>query len=201
MAQNDQATEAAVKAVEESTQEQSGIITLSNGVRVKITRIPDLMVQRLYTQFDPPEPPEVEVNSGGKTWTEPNYDDPGYQNALERRTMNIVRGLTSLILLRGFKIVSTPEGFPKYKEDDTWEEELELFGVAIPENPLKRKLLWLEYRVVETSDDLEKIQELSQKQSGISEEDIEIAQERFRGFLGGIPDRRVGDKEVGGDVQ
>jgi len=191
------ATAAASAAVEDAKKEADPTITLSNGVVVKVKPLPDLLMRKLYSKFDPPEPPEVEINSGGKTWTEPNYDDPNYENAMRKYTMTIADGIANLILLRGFDIISKPDHIPDYEEDDTWEEELEAVGLEIPEKPLERKLSWMEYRIVETNNDLDAIQTASQRLSGISEEEVEEAQERFRGLTGQLSSGGVGDEEVG----
>lgn len=201
MPKEDVSAAAATAAVEDAEKDADNTLTLSNGVVVRVKPLPDLLMRKLYSKFDPPEPPEVEVNSGGKTWTEPNYDDPNYENAMRKYTMTIADGIANLILLRGFEIVSKPDSIPDYEDDDTWEAELAAIGVDIPEKPLERKLTWTEYRIVETNNDLNAIQEASQRLSGISEEDVEEAQERFRGLSGQLSSDGVGDSEVGSEVQ
>lgn len=195
------ATEAASAAVEDSEKEADNTLTLSNGVKVRVKPLPDLLMRKLYSKFDPPEPPEVEVESGGKTWTEPNYNDPNYENAMRKYTMNLADGIANLILLKGFDIISKPDHIPDYEDDDTWVEELEAVGLDVPEKPLERKLAWMEYRIVATNNDLDAIQEASQRLSGISEEDVEEAQERFRGLTGRLSSEGARDEEVGSDVQ
>lgn len=182
---------AAANAVQEAEKEENMIITLSNGVKVRVKPLPDLLLRKLYTQYEAPEPPEVEVTSGGKTWTEPNPDDPAYQDAMRRYTMNIANGVVNLHLLKGFDIIETPDDIPEYEEDDTWEDELAAIGIDIPDNPLQKRLAWIEYRIVASNSDMDKIQEASQKLSGVTEEDVAAAQEQFRGITGGVSGRGV----------
>ena len=202
---SEEAAQAAMATVKEAdaedAEELSAVVTLNNGVKVRVKALPDLLIQRLYAQYDMPEPPTVEVESGGKTWEEKNYNDPGYQDAVTRYTMRITKGLTNLILLRGFEVLEKPDDIPDYEDDDTWELELELIGVDVPENAHQKRLIWREYRLLENSYNLDLVQTRSQKLSGVSEEDIIRAQERFRSLTGQLPDRGVDDEEERGGVQ
>jgi hypothetical protein len=200
-----QAATAAVNAADaesvDDDEELSSVVKLNNGITVRVKPLPDLLVQRLYTQYDMPEPPMVEVESNGKTWEEKNYNDPAYQDEVTRYTMRIAAGITNLMLLRGFEVLEKPDHIPDYEDDDTWELELELVGVDIPSDTHRKRLMWREYRLLENSYNMDLVQTRSQKLSGVSEEDIVRAQERFRGLTGQLSDRGVDDEEERSSVQ
>ena len=200
----DRAVQAAVATIEAVERVKEETITLSNGVVVKPKPLPDLVIQQLYRETSRPKPPMVEVEDvpGGKKWMEENPNDPGHLERLEEYTLHISNSMTNLTLLRGFDIVKLPPEVLPMKKDKTWEMELELLGLAPANNPVAKELAWRRYRVVSSSGDLDKILEASQRLSGVSEEDIEAAEERFRPTLERLAGKGVGRGAEGqSDIQ
>lgn len=167
-----------VLTVQETKEE--GTITLSNGVVVRPKRMPTAMLQRLWIQFPSPKPPIKEFESaGGRKWREPNPQDPLYLAEVEERSAKLSDSFAKLVFLKAMEIVSLPEGMANFEEDDEWMEELELLGIELPTSTLARRMEWIRYRIVPTTEDYELVYNSATALAGVSEEDIEAAQDRF----------------------
>jgi hypothetical protein len=173
------------RTLEEGLDKDPTIVTLSSGVVVKARTVPDNLVLKFREKNPAPNPPMVEVNAGGKTWEEPNPDDPAYLKALEDYHNKIGLAMIDMILLVGMKILETPEDFVPYEDDDMWELELEALGLDVPEKPISRKIEWLRLRVAPSTNDINIITRAYQNAAGISEEEIQAAADQFRGTGGG----------------
>jgi len=176
--------ERTVQAADTEESPEKGLIVMSTGAVLRPLRLPDLIMQRLWAEHPTPKPPMVEVESGGKKWMEANPDDPAYQETLDQRNLELGEALLRLMLLKGMHIEVLPLGVPVYEEDDEWVEEFETLGAVIPTTKTARWLEWVRYRVLPTSADLAKLQEACSRLSGVSEEEIQAAMERFRRAVG-----------------
>jgi hypothetical protein len=77
-------------------------------------------------------------------------------------------------------IVSLPEGMLDFDQDTEWLEEYAALGFSIEfSNRLERKLEWLTYRVIVSNADMAKIQDLSTKLSGVTDEQLKAAEATF----------------------
>lgn len=179
-AQLEQAVSQAVDAVTSVPEEDSTTLVLSSGAVVRVKRISERLIQRVWMQFERPKPPMVKIEQGGKTWMEPNYDDPVYADEERRYQLQLIEAMKRIFLLRGMEIVKLPEGQPPYEEDTTWESELEAIGLDVPESGPLRYLEWLYYRIAPLDDDALRVQEAINKLAGVSQEDIDAAMASFR---------------------
>ena len=154
-------------------------LTLSNGARVRVTPIPSMILQLLASQHPEPTVPIVEATVGGKIQKVPNPDAPAYRRALEQHQLEMGDATFKLMLLKGVEILEYPPDVPKYEEDTTWVEELNFLGIAVPEEPLARKILWLRYQVLGRSQDFKAVQDTCWELGGIFEKEIAAAEARF----------------------
>jgi len=175
----------AVEAVAAQGEEAfSPEVTLSNGVRVLCKALPGYVVQRIWQQFPEPVPPMVEITEGGKTWQEPNPDDPAFQAATRQRAMDLTEAIQRVTLLMAIEILELPEGILPYEEDTYWEAEYRWVGLPVPEAPNPRYVEWLCFRVITRSEDFELIQTTCNRVAGVTEEDLAAAEKLFPGLRG-----------------
>jgi len=180
--------EAVIEEEDAHISSRSRRVTLESGVVLEVRRVPDLVMQRLWLKFPRPQPPMRHiVSKTGKEWDEPNPDDPTYKEAMTKRALDFSDASLKLMLLKGVKIISLPENIVPFEKDDEWEEELEMVGLDIPKSKSGRYVEWLRYRVVGSHAELQRIQEVANELSGVSEEDVRAAQEMFPRLGGGTP--------------
>ena len=159
--------------------ERPNELKLSSGAVVKPVEIPDMLIQMLYANFPAPKAPMVEIHSGGKHWVQENPDDPRYAETLAERDRTLSAAMINLVLVRGMTVLTLPEGCPLV-EDTSWEEELAVMGMVVPETGTARKLIWLKRFIVTRSLDLATVQTAALELSGATEEAVQEAMDRFR---------------------
>jgi len=179
---------AKVKSPEELAEEvleqaevEEELLRLSSGAVVRPLQLPELLLRDLYDRDPRPQPPivHIEDKESGKSWNEENPDDPKYLQELQEWSGRMAEAVLNIILLRGLELVSLPEEAVPF-EDESWVEELELFGQRVPERGPIRKLMWLKSQVVLSSDDLDRCQEACLARSGVTEEAVQRAMDRFQ---------------------
>jgi len=173
------ADELAGKALEKEGIQKSTLI-LASGAVVEARPVPDMVLQSLFSQYPEPSPPILETEVRGKMIREANLNDPDYLVAVAERDRILSDAVLNLTLLRGLKILQLPLDVSPYEEDNEWEEELSDLGIEIPEKKTLRKLLWLRYRVAISTNDLIQLQQESMRLAGTSEEEIQVAMQRFQ---------------------
>ena len=156
------------------------MLTLVSGAVVEAKPVPDMVLQALFSQYPEPKPPILETEVRGKMIREANASDPDYLTAVEVRDKVLSDAMLNLTLLRGIKVLQLPSDVSPYDKDDEWEEELSDLGIEIPTKKTLRRLLWLRYRVAISTSDLVKLQEEGMRLSGVSEEEIQAAMQRFQ---------------------
>jgi len=175
------ADELAGKVLDKEGQEaDKSVLTLVSGAVVEAKPVPDMILQALFSQYPEPKPPILETEVRGKMIREANLSDPNYLAEVEARDKVLSDAMLNLTLLRGLKVLQLPLDVVAYDEDEEWEEELSDLGIEIPTKKTLRRLLWLRYRVAISTTDLVKLQEESMRLSGVSEEEIQAAMQRFQ---------------------
>ena len=173
------ADELAGKALEKEGAQKS-VLTLASGAVVEARPVPDMILQSLFSQYPEPSPPILETEVRGKMIREANLNDPDYLVAVAERDRILSDAVLNLTLLRGMKILQLPLDVSKYDEDDEWEEQLSDLGIQIPTKKTLRRLLWIRYRVAISTNDLVQLQQESMRLAGTSEEEIQVAMQRFQ---------------------
>lgn len=175
------ADELAGEVLDKAGQETNrSVLTLVSGAVVEARPVPDMVLQALFSQYPESKPPILETEVRGKMIREANLSDPDYIAAVEARDKVLSDAMLNLTLLRGLKVLQLPPDVVAYEEDNEWEEELSDLGIEIPTKKTLRRLLWLRYRVAISTTDLVKLQEESMRLSGVSEEEIQAAMQRFQ---------------------
>ncbi len=182
--QNDVLNQNIEEVIQDTEQASEGEHTVrtSTGALLRVSSPPDRLIQALWRKYPEPRVPMIERKDGTKTTLEPNPDDPAYLQAREERVWLVNDGIERITFLKGVEIVELPEGVPPFDKDDGWADEYEdLLGYPPPEKRTARYMEWLNYRIVPNSADMNLITEVIRELSGVDEEDIEAAEESFRG--------------------
>lgn len=171
-----QVAQAADKLEEKKGDE--GVVTLSNGVKLKVIGLKPLTMVEVLTMVKPPKVP-VYFDERLRREVE-NPDDPDYKEAKVRHQMDYAAGLMNSMILFGTEIVFVPKGMQK-PEDDAWIEDLELVGIqTLRESPRWRKLAWIKSVAIATGEDSNLVMEKVGGASGVREADVNVAAQAFR---------------------
>jgi len=166
----------------------------STGKTVKIQAINRVTLARLQAARNIPQPPTYEVTlaGGGKETHEHTADTintpeerllwDAYQ--LKLRTEQVEFNQRFFEFVVTFGIASEPP-------DDGWERRYQRFGLVVPDDPLERKLFWVENEILVTADDAAR---LFQAVLQLGETDKEAAEQIAAGFRAGA--QRDADTEA-----
>lgn len=168
---------AAAAAVEESQTPQDSVVTLSNGVKLKLKPVPPFLVRQAAMKLERPKVPKMDIGKGRE---EDNPDDPSYQEDLDLYENRATDAGVNVMIAAGTEIMSIPEGVPEV-EDDSWLELLAFLEIEVDiERPLARYLTWMRYVGLATAADITLITGRLSKGIGLTEEEVEATAESFR---------------------
>jgi hypothetical protein len=168
-----------IEAVESSKTDSNGLIRLSTGVVLKSKRVSNMLFADVMRKFERPKAPFWTNPDTGRD--EENYDHPGYKEKMEAYNADISVAIVELMILVGTENHSVPKGFNNV--NDNWDEDYKLIlgedriGVS---GSRKRYLMWVKYVAAPSQEDINKIMEAVGRLSGVAEEDVAEAVERFR---------------------
>lgn len=174
-------TEVATTAVPENGDKPpDNIVVTSTGVKFKAKTVPKMAMGAITEKFnrEKPKVPVVMVPAKGRK--EPNKDDPDYQEALGAWELSLTMALQNLMLLRGLELIpdSVPDGMLRHDDLD-WAYEADMYGIDI-KNPRALYLAWIQYVAAPTDHDTMHLLGTVGRRSGISEEDVQEALNRFQ---------------------
>lgn len=167
----------AVAAAEESEDFLKSEITLSSGVRLKLQAVSKHYLYAVTSRFPPPEIPLVHLE--GKKQPIQNPDDPDYQEAMEVWMTKVANIGNDAALLRGTDVLEIPDGIPG-PDDEAWIQEMEVLGLEMIDNPKARYLHWLKGIASPADSDILELLEALGRLTGVSEDDVADAVEKFR---------------------
>lgn len=152
-------------------------VTLSNGIELKIRKVPPLLLTRAQEQIEVPKVPESYIESKGEVEENPNH--PEYIAAVQHYNEAVNMAALNAMLLTGTSFASAPDGLDK-PGDSGWAETIEALGIPIPASTPGRYLAWLRYYALEDPMDMLQVMEAVGRVTGISEADVLKAVESFR---------------------
>lgn len=170
-------TRAALSAVRAVNGKASDRLPLSNGIVLKIKRIPPLAIREAATRVKAPEVP-MWYNEATER-DEPNPNDPDFLAALEEYSNTQVMAISQVLMMLGTEVaeLNGHDG----PEANGWLRALRAAGVIINEDDeFDRYLAWLQYYALETTDDIASIMPATMALSGVSEQEVEKAAASFR---------------------
>lgn len=165
----------------------STTLRLVSGALVRVLPIHDFTLQRVYAKHPAPKIPMRTIEQPGQqSFDEPDPESLVYLEAVEARSDALAEALVQATLMTCMEILEWPKGVKPYEQDKRWKEEYEMLGLEIPERALARRTEWLRYRIVVGMDDYGRIQDLSNKIGGVTEEKIALALGGFRDQSGRV---------------
>ncbi|GAF79299.1 unnamed protein product [marine sediment metagenome] len=180
MGREDDVTRNVVKGVnEEENRERGGedIVTLSSGVRLKIRAVPRNFIFAVTAKFEKPKVPRYMNEQKGKEEENPN--DPNYLDATEKYLLNLADASNNVVLLRGTEIVGIPDDVPG-PDSKQWKEEMTVLEMSMIDNKRARYLAWVKGIAAPLESDINGLFTEIGRLTGVSEEDVAQAAERFR---------------------
>jgi len=172
-----EALEAAAKAVEESEAPQDSVVTLSNGVKLRLKPVPPFLVRQAAMKLERPRVPRMDI---GKGRAEDNPDDPSYLEAVADFENRSTDAALNVMLAAGTEVEFVPDGVPRPESDD-WLELMSVLGVEIDiKRPIARYLAWVRYVALGSAADVARITMAMSDGIGLTEEEVKATAESFR---------------------
>lgn len=170
-----------VAALEEK---EDGLIHLSSGVTLRGKQAPPLALVKVMAAFPRPKPPVYRNEALGRDVENP--DDPDYLERVRAHQTESTNAMMNALILLGTELVEAPPGFP-LPSDDAWLDEYQEVGLAPRRDSESwRYLTWVTFRAVLNEKDLEAIQQVVGRLSGVPERAVKSAED----FPGSDKNRR-----------
>ncbi len=145
-------------------------VMLSSGVILRMKQVPVLRINAVLERFQYPPVPELYDKEHDRILKNP--DHPLYKEECQKVDMQRTWAMLDAVLAVGTEIIHRPAEVPAV-EDDTWIEELEMFGIAVrKDNQRARYLAWVKFVAVINQDDLQKIAVKFGLGLGVAEEKV-----------------------------
>jgi hypothetical protein len=167
-----------VEQIEESAVDD-GLLVFSSGVVLRTKPMPKNKIAdvMLALERQRPKVPVLWLEEKGRKEENPN--DPEYLDAMEEFAIRLVLRVLDLVTIYATEIESKPETIPDVN-NPIWHEELEYFGITIPQSPNLRYLIWVKKMCLVTDEDTAKWSNGLLKVSGILEAEVQAEMDRFR---------------------
>jgi len=134
-----------------------------------------LALVKVMAAFPRPKPPMYKNNVLGREIENP--DDPDYLERVQAHKNESAAAMINALILLGTEVESTPKGFQKHTDND-WVDEFRVLGMPTNEdNPRWRYLNWVTFKAALTTDDMNEIQRVVGRLSGVPESAVKSAEE------------------------
>ena len=188
---SEEAIEAAAEAVEESEAPQNSVVTLSNGIRLRLKPVPPFLVRQAAMKLERPRVPKMDIGKGRE---EDNPDNPSYQEALAEFENRSTDAAVNVMLAAGTEVEFVPKGIAEPDSDD-WLPLMAVLEIEIDlDRPIARYLAWMRYVALATAADVTVITSAMSKGIGLTEEDVAATAESFRNRAVRRANKRSPDK-------
>jgi hypothetical protein len=168
------------------------ILTLSNGIKVRVKRFPRALLRSALSAFPDPEVPTIEFEDGS---TEENPNDPDFHAAWEKVHEDRLEAAARVTLGYGLDVdlESLPEDVYG-PQDEQWIQDMESIGIDVGDvsSPFKRQFAWLNLYAIPNEEERTLIFLAAQNAAGVIESEVVRAM-RFFQDLGA---RRARDKRT-----
>lgn len=169
-----------IQAAEEVTDD---LIRLSSGVVLRAKQAPPLALVKVMAAFPRPKPPVYYNETMGREVENP--DDPDYLERVKSHQTESSNAMLNALILLGTELVEVPKKYPK-PTDNEWLEEYREVGLqAKPDNERWRYLTWVTFKAVLNAQDMQLIQEVVGRLSGVPESAVKSAEDFPRGHKNG----------------
>lgn len=152
------------------------------GVKFRLHKVPNLLVQDAVNRLEAPRPPMVWIED--KEANEENPNDPNFKEQYQKYTVEKAMLAAGIYFIKGVTAYTdsiTPESGVRQLDDASWSDEvLELAGIDVPDKGPRRTLAWLKYEVLTDSDFQPLMQAIMRFSGGTLEVDVNEAADAFR---------------------
>jgi len=158
--------------------EQSGLITLSTGVILTPTIVPNMLYLEIMGRFKAPKIPRFFNEDLGREEENPNH--PDYIAEMQEYTQEMSKAMIDLMILFGTEINKCPKGVDPL-ESSKWVNKLKLTHFEFdPDDEYDRYLNWIKAVAAPSDEDIEAISVGVGRLSGVVEDDVQDAVNQFR---------------------
>lgn len=164
------------------TQADPSTFVASNGLRLKLRRVSQMIMTDAARRITSPKPPRVFLEEKGREEENPN--DPTYVEAVRNYRYDLGTLTVNTYFVLGTKPIDPlPQGISPVDSED-WPELLRVVDpdIDIPAAGPRRYLAWLKYHALADHDLNELLQQCIRYSGGTLEVDVIQAQATFRSF-------------------
>ncbi len=174
------------------------VFVTKDGNRIPLRRVAPLLMEKVRQSVKLPTPPTYEVETVGgdieihvhdETTLETDEDRAAwaaYQTAQAQANGDLMEKILRLLFAKATGDV-VPAG-------DGWVEEQTYFGIAVPDDPMERKIHYIQTELLTHSDDISSFMLAAMGLVGVGNEVIRAAEETFRNPV------RQGGEDAGTDT-
>ncbi len=160
--------DSAVISTAKEQQDETGIYTLSSGVRVQIKPVSISLITDVQSKIKYPDPPMVYIERMGRD--EPNTDDPHYKRQCTE--VEQAKGQVAIDACAMFAL-ELVDGMP---QDTGWLTKLKLLGIELDDSdPVSCEFYYKKYIVIGGPADLN----LILARSTVSDQGVQSAEDSF----------------------
>ena len=163
------------RVVEAVDLKEDDLIRLSSGVVLCGKMAPPLTLIKVMAAYPRPKPPVYFNQTMGREIENP--DDPDYLERVREHQTESGNAMLNALIILGTELVEVPKKFPR-PESNEWLEEYAELGLPMrPENKTWRYLTWMTFKAVTRKEDLDMIQKVVGRLSGVPEGAVKSAEE------------------------
>lgn len=163
---------------EAEAQQDPNVYITSRGLKLKINKVSQVLIQELSMKIKTPKVPVVFIEDKGRSEENPN--DPEYRQALMDSIMERGKITISAIAAFGVELIECPLDMES-PDDDGWAELVEELGLVVaPKGRKARFGQWLRYYAVSDDTEMTEIMNRCMNRSFVTEQAVAEAADAFK---------------------
>lgn len=159
----------------EKIEVEDNLIRLSTGVVLLGKPAPALALVKVMASFPRPKVPTYFNTTLGRELENP--DDPDYLERVQAQKTESASAMLNALILFGTEIETVPKKFPGPSANEWIDEYREVGLDAKPENKTWRYLNWVIFKAAPSAEDMQAIQKVVGRLSGVPESAVQDAEE------------------------
>lgn len=168
-------------------------VTLSTGVKVRLTRPSSSMLGEIMAEMHSKRPAVPQIMNSDKGRMEDNPSDPDYQNKVQLWLAQVTESTYQASVALGCKIIEIPEDMAKSESEDFF-DILDLLGIPKASSKIRRTGQWLKFVGAPTDEDWLIILKPIMEKLGVFEQAVAEATKFFRSNAERAADRGLSDQ-------
>lgn len=171
---------AAIAETATSEPDERALITLSNGIVIRVLPVPPLVILQAVSRIERPKPPVFHNKETDRDEENPN--DPGYQEAMKQYDLDQLEAATYAAMVVGTRFISAPDNsYYVGPDSDEWIRTLAVIGITFDSNnEFSRYYAWLRFHAMSTQADVEQVVNGVMAACGVTEREVQNAIALFR---------------------